>query len=336
MKASAKSEVGSQKAEADNGKFLATMHGEIAFPCFMPVTTFGGKYPLDEILRPYLPRFSPALMVSHFYAQDLEKAKRPQCPLFIDSGGFASLFEDAVIEDYSELACIRTKDGTELHPASVLSFQEEWADVGATLDFLISPTMTKAECRRRQDLTIKNAVWTVRHRTNRNMRLFASLQAWDGDSARQIMRELVEHDFDGWALGGMVPRAREPRVIFEIVEAIRRIDSTRPLHVFGMGQPMIMRALFERGVDSTDSSSFLQQTVNKRYLHPQREEYVALEEVGRPSDVCPCRVCQTFDLEYLQLEGELNNLALALHNMAAVKKCAFGQGWLPRLPNSRP
>ena len=95
----------------------------------------------------------------------------------------------------------------------------------------------------------------------------------------------------------------------------------RPLHVFGMGSPGLLRALFERGVDSADSSSFLQQTVNKRYLHPDREEFVPLEEVAKPNDVCGCRVCQTFDPDYLRLEGELNNLALALHNLAALHSC---------------
>jgi tRNA-guanine family transglycosylase len=297
---------------------IATLHGEITFPCFMPVTTFGGKYPLDEVLRPYLARFAPALMVSHYYALSMEKQERPPHPLFIDSGGFASLFEGVQIKEYGELACIQTADGTELQPAEVLRFQEEHADIGATLDFLISPTMTEDEAERRQALTIKNALWAVKHRSNRDMRLFASLQAWDGESARRITGELAEHGFDGFALGGMVPRVRDPRVIFEIVDAVREVDSTRPLHMFGMGSPGLLRALFERGVDSADSSSFIQQTVNKRYLRPDKERFVPLEEIGQPSEVCECRVCQTFELDYLRLEGELNNLALALHNLATL------------------
>lgn len=308
----------SAKSEVVNGKSLATMRGEIVFPCFMPVTTFGGKYPLDEVLRPYLHRFAPAFMVSHYYALNMEKQERPQHPLFIDSGGFASLFEGTEMLEYGELTCLRTKDGTELHPAEVLSFQEENADIGATLDFLISPSMTLDEAKRRQALTIKNALWAAKHRANRDMRLFASLQCWDGESARRITGELAEQDFDGFSLGGMVPRVRDPRLIFEIVEAIREVDGTRPLHVFGIGSPGLMRALFERGVDSADSSSFLQQTVKKQYLHPDRNEFVPLEEVGRPSDVCGCRVCKTFEMDYLRLEGELNNMALALHNLAVL------------------
>lgn len=304
-----------------SARTLSTAHGEVAFPCFMPVTTFGGKYPLDEVIRPYLKRFAPALMASHYYAQSMKKADRPEHPLFIDSGGFASLFEGAAIEEHGELACIRTRDGTVLHPGEVLSFQEEWADIGATLDFLISPTMTEEEAKRRQALTVKNALWAVRHRESRDLRLFASMQAWDGESARRIMRELAEYDFDGFALGGMVPRVKTPKVIFEVVEAIRSVEANRPLHVFGIGNARLVRALFERGVDSVDSSSFLQNAVKRRYLHPERGEFVELGEIGRVGDVCSCRVCQTFDVDYLRLEGELNNFALALHNVAALAIC---------------
>src|SRR5436190_23952586 len=85
-----------------------------------------------------------------------------------------------------------------------------------------------------------------------------------------------------------------------------------------MGNPGLLRALFERGVDSADSSSFLQNAAGKKFLHPTKAKHVALEEICCPRDVCPCRVCQTFDMEYLRLEGELNNLALALHNLAAL------------------
>lgn len=302
---------------------LATLHGVIAFPCFMPVTTFGAKYPLDEVLRPYLPRFAPALMASHFHAQGLKKKDRPPHPLFIDSGGFASLFEGTEIQELGELACMRTKEGSELHPAAVLNFQEENADIGATLDFLISPTMPIEEAQRRQALTIKNALWAARHRANGDMCLFASLQAWDRESALRITEELAEYDFDGFTLGGMVPRVRDPNVIFEIVDAIREVDATRPLHVFGIGSPGLLRTLFERGVDSTDSSSFLQQTVSKRYLHPEKEVFVPLKDIEDPRDICGCRVCQTFGLDYLQLEGELNNMALALHNLAALRRCCI-------------
>ena len=61
---------------------LATKHGTLTFPTFMPVTTFGDKYPLDKLVQPYLKRMSQCLMVSHFYAQQMKK--RPNMPIFID------------------------------------------------------------------------------------------------------------------------------------------------------------------------------------------------------------------------------------------------------------
>src|SRR5262245_8339592 len=89
---------------------LDTSHGILTFPCFLPVTTFGGKYPLDDLLRPYLSRLSQGVMVSHFYAQTIQKQHRPDLPLFIDSGGFAGLFQGSRINDYGDIVVIGIKD----------------------------------------------------------------------------------------------------------------------------------------------------------------------------------------------------------------------------------
>lgn len=74
-----------------NTKSLTTPSGTIRFPAYVPVTTFGGKYPLDALIQPYLPRLAQVVMVSHHYA--LQMKERPRLPLMIDSGGFAALFE---------------------------------------------------------------------------------------------------------------------------------------------------------------------------------------------------------------------------------------------------
>ena len=76
---------------------LVTRKGEIPLPAYLPVTTFGQKYPLDNLVRPYLPRLAPAMMVSFHYAKQIEEP--PPIPLFLDSGGFASLFENAAVKE---------------------------------------------------------------------------------------------------------------------------------------------------------------------------------------------------------------------------------------------
>lgn len=289
-----------------------------SFPTFFPVTTFGGRYPLDTIARSYLGEFFPGIMVSHFYARPMKE--RWRSPTFIDSGGFASLFSGSEIVDLGDRSGIRTEDGTLTDPEEVLAWQQRMADFGATLDFLISPEIDEAESRHRQDLTIQNARWAIEHWDSKEpFHLFGSLQAWDADSAARIIDGLSDLPFAGFALGGMVPRVQTPRIIFEIVSAIRRRMDDRPLHVFGIGNPSLVRALLDHGVNSTDSSSYVKYAASRKYLDPTTGEYEPISEIQSPADRCNCRICQTFEREYLALEGELNTMALALHNLAALK-----------------
>jgi tRNA-guanine family transglycosylase len=300
-------------------KTLATPRGSLPLPAFLPVTTFGGRFPVDELTRHYLEDFSPGIMVSHHYAQAMEE--RWHHPTFIDSGGFASLFEGSEIIDLGDRHGIRTREGSVLDPEEILAFQSEKADIAATLDFLITPSMSGEESMHRQELTIRNALWAAGHPQAKRVNLFASIQAWDGPSAKAFMHRLADIPFAGFALGGMVPRIAEPGQILTIVDAIRTVDSSSPLHVFGIGHPRLVKQLFDHGVDSVDSSSYVRSAVSRRYLDPVQGEYLDLHSITSPADLCGCRVCQTLDTEYLRLEGELNTMVLALHNLAAT--CAF-------------
>jgi queuine/archaeosine tRNA-ribosyltransferase len=234
---------------------LHTSKGLIPSPTFFPVTTFGRSFEVDELIRPHLDRFCPAILSSLHYARPM---KEPwDRPLFIDSGGFASLMEGSSIIAFGETHGIETADGTVTRADEVLAIQESYAEIGATLDFIVTPSMDKSEANFRQEITIRNALWALRHRQRQNLLLYASVQAWDRLSAERIMRELADHEFDGFALGGMIPRLSKPEQILEIVEAIREVDSERPLHVFGVGVPSLMRRLFDAGVSSTDSSTYV-------------------------------------------------------------------------------
>lgn len=294
---------------------LETSKGTVQYPAFFPVTTFGGKFPLDEIARPYLKRFTQAIMVSHFYAQNI---KEQHLPVFIDSGGFASIFKDSKIIHLEDGTYgIESRDGTQITPASVLSFQEKHAEIGATLDFIIPPDSSIEDCKRLQDRTIANAKWAISISQRKKMKLFASVHAWDRKSMHRILESLLPLPFDGFALGGMIPRIRKPKTIFELVTAFRELEPNRPLHLFGVGVPPLVKALFEYGVNSVDSSNYVQQAATKRYLLPSKGQYVQMDEHVDPAETCPCSVCQYFTRSYLLLEGELNNMALALHNLAA-------------------
>jgi tRNA-guanine family transglycosylase len=241
-----------------NTRTLVTPSGTIRFPAYAPVTTFGGKYPLDALIQPYLPRLAQVVMVSHHYA--LQMKERPRLPLMIDSGGFAALFEGSRILTQKGLGILEINLGDKpelLTPWDVLEFQERHADIAFTLDFPIPPNLDLKEARRRQKLTIANACWALENRRRKEMKLFACIQAWDGVSARKCAKDLAARPFDGFAIGGLVPRARDWDLISEIVRVVREETGDRPLHVFGLGKPAIASRLFELGVDSVDSSSYV-------------------------------------------------------------------------------
>ena len=89
-------------------------------------------------------------------------------------------------------------------------------------------------------------------------------------------------------------------------------------HIFGIGSPTIMRRLFKAGADSADSSTYVRQAVSGRYLDTFTAAYRPIIEITRPQELCSCAVCRTFEGDYLALEGPLNRMALALHNLYAL------------------
>jgi tRNA-guanine family transglycosylase len=244
---------------------LKTAHGVIRLPAYVPVTTFGEKYPLDDLVRPYLPRLSSAVMVSYHYAKQMKE--RPSLPMLIDSGGFASLFQNATVRQLGTLGTLEvsTEDGTEtLHPRDVLEFQEQHADVAFTLDFPIPPSMDSLEARRRNKLTIANAQWALENRRRKDMLLFACVQGSDLKSYRACASEYSKLGFDGIAIGGLVPRVSNFEGLLAIVDAVRKAVPEKPIHVFGLGKPEIVEALFQRGVQSVDSSAYVKLAADGR------------------------------------------------------------------------
>lgn len=237
---------------------ITTRSGVISFPAYIPVTTFGDKYPLDNLIRPYLPRLSQAMMVSFHYARQI--TEKPRLPLFVDSGGFASLFDSSQVLTKKGLGVLKTDiDGEKetLHPADVLELQERIADVAFTLDFPIPLGMDVKEAQKRQRLTIANALWAIENRRRKNLQLYAVVQAWDAQSAKNCARQYKSAGFDGIAIGGLVPRSRNLELVLEIIEAVRNEIEDLPLHVFGLGKPEIVERLYQAGVDSIDSSSYI-------------------------------------------------------------------------------
>ena len=237
---------------------ISTRKGVIPFPAYIPVTTFGKRYPLDDLVRPYLPRLASAVMVSYYYAKQQDVPIR--LPMLIDSGGFASLFEKARVLEINGLGVIEieTDSGIEtIAPGEVLEFQEQNAEIAFTLDFPIPPSLALDLAQERQRLTIKNAFWAVENRRRLDMPLYACVQGWDTESFLACAAAYVDRGFDGIAIGGLVPRARDHDFVGAVVRGIRSVVGDMPIHVFGLGKPELAELVFAAGADSVDSSSYV-------------------------------------------------------------------------------
>jgi helicase len=80
----------------------------------------------------------------------------------------------------------------------------------------------------------------------------------------ECARVLAEHPFDGFAVGGLVPRARDCELIDAMTEAVLEQVGGRPVHAFGLGKPETTQRLFSLGVDSVDSSSYVKLAADGR------------------------------------------------------------------------
>ena len=151
------------------------------------------------------------------------------------------------------------------------------------MDFIIPPGLDKEECIRRQNLTIKNALYAQKHNIVGDLILFASLQCWDEKSARHCARVYAEAGFAGIAIGGMVPRSKDKEYIINTVRAVCEEAPDCVIHVFGCGNVDLIPWLIEAGADSFDSSSYVRTAVNTAGMHSKL--YAAITALSNINEV---------------------------------------------------
>jgi helicase len=238
-------------------KTLETRKGAISFPAFVPVSRLGTRGGLDARLRSAIDSIAHAVVVSHATCGH-PKATMPAVPVMVTSGSSALLSYGAMASrrgDIGEIHFPSTKKS--LTPEAVLAVQEEYAEVAFTFDFPIPYGLDPIEGFRRQDLTISCALWAAKARKRKDLPLFACVQGWDRQSYRQCANAYRGREFDGLAIGGLSTRADSLSNVLSIVGAVLEEADGKPVHVFNLGDPGIVAALFGEGVDSISSNAWM-------------------------------------------------------------------------------
>src|SRR5262245_52342473 len=247
---------------------LATPHGRVATPAFMPVGTqaamkavqwrdvreSGAEIVLANtyhlMLRPGAERIA-ALGGLHAFT-------RWAGPILTDSGGFqvmslASLrkLEDKAVTFRSHI------DGATvvLSPERAIEIQRLLdSDIAMQLDECIALPAAPGDIERAMRLSLR---WAERCKRafdgTRGRALFGIVQGGDIDRLRgESARELVDIGFDGYAIGGLA--VGEPQdVMLRVIEHVApKLPADHPRYLMGVGTPEDLLEAVARGIDMFD------------------------------------------------------------------------------------
>ena len=144
------------------------------------------------------------------------------------------------------------------------------------------------------------------------------------DLRRQCAEQLVEMDFDGYAIGGL--SVGEPRELtLEIIaETLPLLPKDKPRYVMGVGYPDEIEQYARMGVDMMDcvlptrAARHALLFTSEGRLNIKNKQYA--EDQSPPDRACSCPVCRRYSRAYLRhlmqsgeaLSGTLNSI----HNLA--------------------
>jgi tRNA-guanine family transglycosylase len=313
-----------------DGKPLPAMSTPMLYPvvCLMTgVSPRGGgiwKYVLRNLIENNIPSLSQVL---HFLDFNLEPRhllywrEKPlreryreveldyKAPLFLDSGGFKLLFN--INLDLSSYG-IRSDEN---QARDIVDLQLDLGgDLVASLDYPLPNNLDRVEAVERMQKSLENAIqaalylvdkkqtpyfYVCCHGQNRNdMRQYV-------ENVFQLMKQngLAEYPF-GLAIGSIVP-LRGTKKYEQIVELIlgakdgipEEYRAKTPIHVFGVSGNIIPLLTY-LGVDSFDSSSYIQTARGLNYFNPKTNRLHPIFEMNHIE--CDCRICQNVDLFEMQ------------------------------------
>jgi queuine tRNA-ribosyltransferase len=318
--------------------FAQTLHGCIETPAFMAVgtrATVTGLTPADLtaigtqvvlgntyhlMLRPGPDLFRRVGGIHRFMRWD--------GPVLTDSGGYQifSLAGDRTVDEKG--ARFRAYTDSRMHllsPERSIEVQTAiGSDIMMVLDVCMNSTTDLVTLRDAMERTHRWALRSLAARLDPKQALFAIVQ---GGVKRELRREsaafLVDHPFDGFALGGLsVGDTRSERE--DITQfAAELLPADRPRYLMGVGTPADLLYAISAGVDLFDC-------VLPTHLAWQGTAFTSTGRVrvtrgpagqaDTPLDAaCDCSTCATFSRAYLhhlfKCSEPLGPRLLSIHNL---------------------
>ena len=299
---------------------LTTGHGKIETPCFMPVgthATIKGLYPKDVI------ESGAQIMLSNTYhlflrpgmevirkAGGLHKFISWDKPILTDSGGY-QVFSLALLRKLSDRGVEFQShiDGSRhfITPEDVIDIQRDLgSDIMMPLDECVHYPCGRDQAEAAMKRTIN---WAKRshkhfhehrkHGPTKQQFLFGIVQGATYEDLRsECAKEMVDIDFDGFAVGGV--SVGEPSdLIYNILDYTAAfLPLKKPRYAMGIGYPPDIIEAVERGIDMFDcvvptrygrnGTAFTSKGKVKIGNSPYTDDFKALDEN------CSCYTCVNF------------------------------------------
>lgn len=214
--------------------------------------------------------------------------------VFADSGGF----------DF-------VNDEVDTTPERTLETQQEiGADLLGTVDIPLLRENRDSENQRRVERSTEYALEASDRHEGEGL-LIGSVHGHDPQTVRNTIQYLERHgDFDGYALGSMVPIRTDYKKVTKLILSARQ-STDKHLHVYGLGGIVYQPLLLYLGVDSFDSSAFIRSAGKRNYLLPGfgGQELHTIEELEYLP--CSCPGCRDRTLDEIREERD----HLTKHNL---------------------
>ena len=317
---------------------LVTRHGVVETPAFMTVGTRATVTGLDPVdlgevgsqvllgntyhlmLRPGVETFERVGGIHAFMHWD--------GPVLTDSGGFQifSLSSDRTLSERGARFRSYVDGRMEmLSPERSVELQSAiGSDIMMVLDVCPDSHASEEEVRAAMERTHRWALRSLAARTNAEQALFAIVQGGIVPELReQSAAFLTQHDFDGFALGGLaVGDTRSEREAITAFAA-ELLPDDKPRYLMGVGTPVDLLVAMRAGVDLFDcmlpTHLAWQGTAftSTGRVKITRGAYATSDE--SLDAACPCRTCKGFTRSYLhhlfQCKEPLGTRLLSLHNL---------------------
>jgi len=318
---------------------IATSHGEISTPVFMPV---GTQATVKTLSPEDLDAIGAQIILSNTYhlflrpghelIRDfggLHRFMNWKRPVLTDSGGF-QVFSLADLRKVTDEGVTFQShiDGGAKHfitPEYAVEIQEALgADIIMAFDECIPYPATRDYAQESLERTHRWAGRCREAKKDTGQALFGIVQGgMYPDLRKQSAETLVDIGFDGYAVGGLSVGETKP-MMYEMLEAaIPSLPVDQPRYLMGVGTPEDLVEGVDRGVDMFDCVMPTRNARNGTFFTSFGKLVIRNSRYERDKDpidpACRCYTCRTFTRAYLRHlfnAGEVLALRLGtIHNL---------------------